>query len=251
VVHVSTVADALLAYAARSGMQLRDNVDGDGDDDDDDANDVDDDGVISDAARVQIAARRRVRDAARASRSELAARLFARTALQLPALVRAWHIDCSMRDAARVSAFVRDKLSTLVVLHELGRVQLYRDAPPDSTAATPSAAEFTMRVSSTARQVTAVYELDDISVGVCMTLPLDYPLSVVSVSSVDRLGVADAQWRRWMCKRAVRACVRACVCMTLHMHSVAVTALLVGLDGSVLDALLLVCLLSDVVVVTD
>jgi hypothetical protein len=53
--------------------------------------------------------------------------------------------------------------------------------------------------------------VDEVAVGLCMTLPLDYPLTGIAVSSTDRLGVSEAQWRKWL---------------------LAVTGLLVALDGS-------------------
>ena len=49
-----------------------------------------------------------------------------------------------------------------------------------------------------AREVAAVYTVDEISMELVVKLAPNHPLGVVSVESGKKIGVTAAQWRSWM-----------------------------------------------------
>ena len=49
-----------------------------------------------------------------------------------------------------------------------------------------------------AREVAATYVLDEMSIELVITLPVNHPLGVISVETGKRIGVANTQWRNWM-----------------------------------------------------
>lgn len=49
-----------------------------------------------------------------------------------------------------------------------------------------------------AREVAAVYTVEDMSMELVVKLAPNHPLGVVSVESGRKIGVAAAQWRSWM-----------------------------------------------------
>ena len=49
-----------------------------------------------------------------------------------------------------------------------------------------------------AREVAAVYTVEDMSMELVVKLAPNHPLGVVSVESGRKIGVATAQWRSWM-----------------------------------------------------
>lgn len=49
-----------------------------------------------------------------------------------------------------------------------------------------------------AREVAAVYTVEDMSMELVVKLAPNHPLGVVSVESGRKIGVANAQWRSWM-----------------------------------------------------
>jgi hypothetical protein len=175
-----------------------------------------------------------------------AARLFLRTALQLPVLLRAWwrSAACPRRTADRAATFVTRFVGEIVIGHELGRVQQYVvDKKGGAGAAAPKAAatagdddsdsdsdddddddedddddSFQLRVFRQARQVVAQYDTDDIELAVTLTLPPTYPLDLIDVQSTTQFGVSENQWRRWV---------------------LSISSILMSQDGSLLDACLL------------
>ena len=48
------------------------------------------------------------------------------------------------------------------------------------------------------REVVAVYKMKELTMELVVQLPGNYPLGVVQVSSVKRLGVSENEWRNWL-----------------------------------------------------
>ena len=136
-----------------------------------------------------------------------------------------WRSDsCGRVMSGDAATYVSKYVSETVIDVELGRVQRYAlekesDASDDSDeSSSDDEVEFELHVSRAARQVVALYETSDIELGLVITLPATYPLGMVDVQSTSRLGVSDAQWRRWL---------------------LSITSIFMTQDGSVLDACLL------------
>lgn len=55
-----------------------------------------------------------------------------------------------------------------------------------------------MKARPVAREVLAIYSVDDIFIELVIQLPTNYPLGSITVESGKRVGVAVQQWRNWM-----------------------------------------------------
>ena len=49
-----------------------------------------------------------------------------------------------------------------------------------------------------AREIVAKYSIEEMTMELVLTLPVNYPLSPVTVECGKRFGVSTAEWRQWM-----------------------------------------------------
>ena len=49
-----------------------------------------------------------------------------------------------------------------------------------------------------AREVVALYSVDEVSMELVVCQPLNHPLGLMTVECGKRVGVANTQWRNWM-----------------------------------------------------
>ena len=57
---------------------------------------------------------------------------------------------------------------------------------------------FQVKVRPTTREVVAMYVVEEITMELVVTLPVNHPLGPISVECGRRVGVANTQWRNWM-----------------------------------------------------
>jgi hypothetical protein len=70
--------------------------------------------------------------------------------------------------------------------------------PPPSPLTTGVSGEgFTVRTSRAAREVVAVYELEETETAVVVRLAPTHPLRVPEVECTRRVGVSEGKWRKW------------------------------------------------------
>lgn len=48
------------------------------------------------------------------------------------------------------------------------------------------------------REIVSTYKMKELNMELIIQLPANYPLGVVEVSSVRRLGVSEQEWRNWL-----------------------------------------------------
>ena len=48
------------------------------------------------------------------------------------------------------------------------------------------------------REIVSTYKMKELSMELVIQLPVNYPLGVVKVSSVKRIGVSENEWRNWL-----------------------------------------------------
>lgn len=138
---------------------------------------------------------------------------FARALQRLPALSRQHVTDRLDRGTAlRVEAFVRKKISPLLIAAEIRKVKEWGafGGGPSSSSAGPSSAvgeagnipdmegegELHARGSVAGREVWATYTFSDVTLEIGMRLPDVFPLNIVEVEARSRIGMSEARWRK-------------------------------------------------------
>jgi E3 ubiquitin-protein ligase listerin len=48
------------------------------------------------------------------------------------------------------------------------------------------------------REIVSTYKMKELNMELIIQLPLNYPLGIVEVSSVRRIGVSEKEWRNWL-----------------------------------------------------
>lgn len=110
----------------------------------------------------------------------------------LPGLVRSWYRDDCPRSLQRSIAEWSEKyMSPRVVDAELAEVSRWI---PKQETDTP----LEVKVSTRAREVTAMYPVDEQMSAIRISLPADYPLSTITVEDLNRVGVDEKKWKSWL-----------------------------------------------------
>lgn len=177
----------------------------------------------------------------KASVYQLGARVFFRTVLRLPAMVRTWWNDeCSrsLRSWAgkyfeEVRHVVDSNWCFLSLLAMFSHCTVYvclQHITPfilaseldviQSASQTHSwdADEMSVKGSRVSREITTTYVKDECALEMVIRVPASYPLRSVEVECTKRIGISEDRWRRWV------------------LQIIKVTA---SQDGSLLDAVLL------------
>ncbi|KAK6175849.1 hypothetical protein SNE40_014229 [Patella caerulea] len=105
-----------------------------------------------------------------------------------PALVRQWWMDLDRKTSLYVDKFTSKYVSPLLCANEISMVR-------------PSSEDLegiTIKPRPSAREVVATYIMAEVKIVVTITLPKNFPLGVIAVSSDKRVGATQAQWDRWL-----------------------------------------------------
>lgn len=144
----------------------------------------------------------------------LGTRVFFRTAVRLPAMVRTWWNDeCSRSERSWASKYFEDNISPFMLASELEVI-----ASASEAAEAWDADEMTVKGSRVSREITTTYMKDECALEMVIRVPAAYPLRCVEVECTKRIGIAEDRWRRWV------------------LQIIRVTS---SQDGSLLDAVLL------------
>uniref|UniRef100_M4B3P8 E3 ubiquitin-protein ligase listerin n=1 Tax=Hyaloperonospora arabidopsidis (strain Emoy2) TaxID=559515 RepID=M4B3P8_HYAAE len=149
---------------------------------------------------------------------ELGTRVFFRTVVRLPAMVRSWwNDDCSRATRSWAAKYFEDYITPSVLAAELGLIQKASDT---TSFAGESWDENEMMVkgSRVSREITTTYIKDECALEMVVRVPPSYPLRCVEVECTKRIGISEHRWRRWV------------------LQIIRVTS---SRDGSLLDAVLL------------
>ncbi|GMF26928.1 unnamed protein product [Phytophthora fragariaefolia] len=149
---------------------------------------------------------------------QLGTRVFFRTVVRLPAMVRSWwNDDCSRATRSWAAKYFEDHITPSVLAAEL---ELIQKASEGSSAAGESwdDEEMTVKGSRVSREITTTYMKDECALEMVVRVPSSYPLRCVEVECTKRIGISEDRWRRWV------------------LQIIRVTS---SRDGSLLDAVLL------------
>jgi len=118
----------------------------------------------------------------------LAVSVYSACLLRLPALVRQWWADQDRKSANYVDKFTLANLSQSLIVQQI-RMSFQGEDQLEG---------FSIQARPQVREVTAVYEMAEVSVTLCITLPENFPLGRVSVTCDKVVGVASSTWDRWL-----------------------------------------------------
>lgn len=149
----------------------------------------------------------------KASVFHVGARVFFRTVLRLPAMVRTWWNDeCSRSLRSWAGKYFEDHITPFILASELDVIQAA------SQRQSWDADEMSVKGSRVSREITTTYVKDECALEMVIRVPASYPLRSVEVECTKRIGISEDRWRRWV------------------LQIIKVTA---SQDGSLLDAVLL------------
>lgn len=106
----------------------------------------------------------------------------------LPATVRLWWNNQDKRVSSTVDKYTSKYVSNILSSQEIAAVQ----------TSTQIFKSMVVKARPVAREVLAIYSVDDIFIELVIQLPTNYPLGSITVESGKRVGVAVQQWRNWM-----------------------------------------------------
>ncbi len=105
-------------------------------------------------------------------------------------MVRKWF--SSIRDIQlknRLNTFISTYISPILIDDILDSLSL-EDASMDE--------KFKMKVNKTVFEVTCSCEIDEQKMEILISLPVDYPLSQISVKGLSRVGIKEKKWQAWI-----------------------------------------------------
>lgn len=114
--------------------------------------------------------------------------VYSNTLQKLPALVRQWWTNQEKRTAEIVNKFTSSYVSNLICSKEIQSVH-------DDDKKIKN---MIVKARPAAREVVAIYTIEEVTIELLIQLPSNHPLGPVVVESMRRVGVAQTQWRNWM-----------------------------------------------------
>lgn len=122
----------------------------------------------------------------------LLSRLYLLALSHIPALVRTWYRDdCPRALQKPVADWTERHFSPHIISAELSAVSAWAPAQESDTP-------LEVKLAPRARELTAMYPIDDQLSAIRISLPADYPLTTIAVESVNRVGVDEAKWQAWL-----------------------------------------------------
>ncbi|KAK3098056.1 hypothetical protein FSP39_015648 [Pinctada imbricata] len=119
---------------------------------------------------------------------QLACGVYYHTLEIMPALARQWWKDQDRKTAGHVDRFTSKYVSPMLCTGEIKSVNV------NDT----SLQNITIKTRPATREVIATYALEEVSIEIVITLPPNYPLGNINVTSEKKVGVSAAQWDKWL-----------------------------------------------------
>ncbi|KAK3352212.1 hypothetical protein B0T25DRAFT_500101 [Lasiosphaeria hispida] len=122
--------------------------------------------------------------------------LFYLTLKHMPGLFRAWYLDSQDKQTKNaIKPWLIKYFSPLIVSDAMDEVIDWaekQEAPADGEN------ELVVKVSKSAREVTAGYEVDEEVASIMIQVPPSFPLDTVKVNTVKRVAVNEQKWKGWL-----------------------------------------------------
>ncbi|KAL6715189.1 hypothetical protein ACLMJK_007453 [Lecanora helva] len=111
----------------------------------------------------------------------------------LPSVTKTWWRDDASRQLnLAVSLWTEKYISPTIIASELSTITSW--GPSQATAEQP----MTIKVSTSAREITASIPVDEQTMTIAIHLPKSYPLARAEVTSVHRVAVPEKKWNSWL-----------------------------------------------------
>jgi len=124
----------------------------------------------------------------------LAAHLYHRALLTVPALIRSWISDCTDKQLlTRVVEYTSSYFSPGIIKAELAQVR-----QPDVASELSTTENLSVKVSPASGEVTASYTVDEQALELSIRMPSDWPLHRLEVRDTKMVGVSEDRWRAWV-----------------------------------------------------
>ncbi|XP_052810138.1 E3 ubiquitin-protein ligase listerin-like [Mya arenaria] len=118
----------------------------------------------------------------------LACDVYSQLLTTIPAMARTWWKSQDRKSSAYVDMFTSKHVSPLLCTREISSVQ----------TTDVQLVNMSIKARPTTREVIAVYSFEEVSVDMVISLPQNYPLGNISVTSEKRVGVSGPQWEKWL-----------------------------------------------------
>ena len=111
----------------------------------------------------------------------------------VPSLSKEWWRDNAPRQLnIAAETWTQKYISPLIISSELSTISAW--GPTQATDDQP----MTIKVSPSAREITASIPIDEQTMSISVRLPPSYPLARAEVKSIHRVGVAEKKWQSWL-----------------------------------------------------
>lgn len=114
----------------------------------------------------------------------------------LPGLFKVWFLDCrSKQTKVAVESWMTKYFSPAIISENLDEIVDWaaKQEPPEDDEK-----ELMVKVSRTAKEVTAGYEVDELHASIAIRIPPSYPLESVNVVGINRVAVSEKKWQNWL-----------------------------------------------------
>jgi len=146
----------------------------------------------------------------------LAAHVYYRALTAIPSLIRTWWTDCKDRQLSTAfAASTAAYFSPVLVASELANLR-----EPSGKGGQEKSEDdaLSIKVSQAISEVNVIYLVDEQQMEMAIKLPAEYPLKLVEVRDVRRVGVAEDKWRGWLF--AVQQIISTQVFLRNHLASI-------------------------------
>ncbi|KAI6007012.1 hypothetical protein EDD15DRAFT_2153315 [Pisolithus albus] len=124
----------------------------------------------------------------------LAAHLYHRALVTVPALIRSWISDRTDKQLhTRITNYTSTHFSPEIIKAELMLIR----QPPESSELS-STENLSIKISSALNEVTASYLVDEQPLELSIRMPNDWPLQPLVVRETKKVGISDEKWKAWM-----------------------------------------------------
>jgi E3 ubiquitin-protein ligase listerin len=126
----------------------------------------------------------------------LAAHIYYRALRAIPSLIRTWWTDCKDRQLSNAfAAYTAAYFSPILITAELSNV---RDPTEGGGRDKLEDESVTIKIAQATSEVSLAYTVDDQQLEMSVRMPTEYPLKLVEVRDVRRVGVTEDKWRGWL-----------------------------------------------------
>ncbi|RKF64735.1 putative c3hc4 type zinc finger containing protein [Erysiphe neolycopersici] len=111
-----------------------------------------------------------------------------------PSAVKSWWLDCKKQMKNSICLWTEKFMSPLLVEEELNAVISWAE----SQDSLDDDQNLVVKVAKNVREVSVGYEIDDMMMRFLIRVPENYPLDLVKVQSINRVGVSEQKWNSFL-----------------------------------------------------